>query len=286
MRFSSFSFSTYRVLLLIAAFYLGDLHGFSQYTSNDFSFSSSASVLTRPPMTDTFPEVNTEITSSTPKMGNKGVSANLKEVFLRRGRRDSSSISAGFRKLLQDSTAKDLLDNPFKELTVRRPWLKLADVYVSYQFNYRSNIDTPFAESNIQQHGIFAKSDFVVGGLVPFSVSYWGRQSNSAIFRDINDVQVNFDAAQFRAGLRAKVTERLSSLSPQIIDSLTGRLLQARLLRKAEIDAKINGSGALKQYIEAHEILLVPKVTYDSSLPDSINVLREDSIKRLARNSI
>jgi hypothetical protein len=91
------------------------------------------------------------------------------------------------------------LNTIFKE----KPFLKFNSGFVSYNMNYRSNIDTPFTEKNILQHNAYGNINLSVANL-PFRVNYLLRKSNSAIFRNINDVQLEFDAIQFGNTIRTK----------------------------------------------------------------------------------
>src|SRR5690348_3388650 len=79
-----------------------------------------------------------------------------------------------------------------------KPLLRIKGGFVSYIFNYRSNIDTPFSEKNIAQHNIAGTFNLLAGNILPLNVIYWLRKSNSDLFRDVADVQVQFDAAAFR----------------------------------------------------------------------------------------
>jgi len=75
-----------------------------------------------------------------------------------------------------------------------KPLARFNGGYVHYDFSYRSNIDTPFAEWNITQHTINGRFDFVAGNILPLTLNYFIRQSNSGLFRDLAEAQVQFDA--------------------------------------------------------------------------------------------
>ncbi|WP_315819551.1 hypothetical protein [Paraflavitalea speifideaquila] len=60
-----------------------------------------------------------------------------------------------------------------------KPLVKLNGGYVSYQFNYRTAIDTPYVEKNIAQHNITGNLSLTLAGHLPVRVTWWSRQSNS-----------------------------------------------------------------------------------------------------------
>ena len=182
-----------------------------------------------------------------------------------------------------DSSYKNSLDNPFKDLIITKPLVRATDGYAAYQFNYRSNIDTPFAEKNINQHNLLARLNIVLGGIVPISVTYWGRRSNSNSFRDINDVQVSFNAGEFANGLQSSIRQRLMALSPQLKDSITGALLNMKRHKLFDLEKWLNAPAQLQKMVGCNETLRIPKITYDSNLSDSANASREDSIKMIAK---
>ena len=64
---------------------------------------------------------------------------------------------------------------------------------VSYDFFYRSQIDTPFYQQNLQQHTEKVWLDVLVKEQYPFKVGFTARQSNSPFYRDLYNMNLNFD---------------------------------------------------------------------------------------------
>jgi hypothetical protein len=188
------------------------------------------------------------------------------------------------RKLFKpaDDTVAVSIDNPFRNLFSFKPLARFSGGYVSYNFNYRSSIDTPYVESNIAQHNVMAMLNFRVAGIIPMSLNFRTRQSNSQIFRDITDVQLSFNAAEFRNNLQEAVKKRMLALAPQLNDTITQRLYELKNLRVGELGGWLRNPFHLQKLIECNEILKVPRVTYDPMLPDSINAGRADSLKKVA----
>jgi hypothetical protein len=138
----------------------------------------------------------------------------------------SSSTAPGDTALVQSSRHLLPVDgqHPFRKLLTTKPLVKLTGGYISYQFNYRSAIDTPYVEKDIAQHNIAGNLFVTVAGHLPLRVTWWSRQSNSHVFRDITDVQASFDGAAFRQQLQASLRRRLRAMAPLVHDSLTEKL--------------------------------------------------------------
>lgn len=68
---------------------------------------------------------------------------------------------------------------------------------ISYDFDYWSSIDTPYAEKNINQQTLQTWLDLNYRDQYPFRVIFTTRWSNSAFFRNITDVSFQYNAGQF-----------------------------------------------------------------------------------------
>lgn len=187
----------------------------------------------------------------------------------------------GKRKLLSYDTGSFDINNPFKKLLHTKPRLAITGGYVSYQFNYRSAIDTPYIEKDIAQHNITGNLNLTVAGHLPVRVTWWSRQSNSRVFRDITDVQASFDGNAFQQQLQASLRQRLLSMAPSLHDSLTGKLYALKQFRLDELRTGLSAFNP-QHLIEANETIRVPRITWSPGLPDSVNSRREDSLKKAA----
>jgi len=163
----------------------------------------------------------------------------------------------------------------------RPAFLQFTGGYAGYTFNYRSALDTPYNEKNITQHQVNSTLYFTVGGIAPIRVNSFLRRSNSAIFRDITDIQVAFDATAYRNQLASRTRERLLKQAPAT-DSLAGKLYGLRQLQSKKLGNWLQDPLTKQKLIEANEIVRVPRVTYDLHLPDSINSHRADSLRKEA----
>jgi hypothetical protein len=185
------------------------------------------------------------------------------------------------RTAIPDSIAVDI-NNPFRNLFNTRPIFKLNGGMVCYNANYRALIDTPYAEKGILQHNITGRLDATVAGIVPLQINYWVRQSNSSFFRNIYDVQVAFNQAAFRENLKTTMRQRMLALAPSVKDTRLEKLLALKQTELSSLDKLLKTTFNPQKLIEANELLKVPKLTWDGSLPDSTNQHREDSLKKSA----
>lgn len=181
-----------------------------------------------------------------------------------------------------DSVKIDM-SNPFRNMLISKPFLRLNGGYVGYQFNYRSIIDTPFAEKNILQHQVSGQLRITVAGNFPFQINYRIRQSNSQFFRDMADVQATFNSAEFRNNLQNNLRGRLLAKTPQLKDSLLEKLYGLKKMDLANLEQALKNKFHPQKLIEANEVLRIPKYTWKLDLPDSVNQKHEDSLKKKAQ---
>lgn len=158
--------------------------------------------------------------------------------------------------------------------------IRFTGGYAGYNFYYRSDLDTPYAEKNIAQHQVISTLNYTVAG-IPIRVNTFIRRTNSSVFRDITDVQVAFDAAAYRNQLNDAMRRRLLQQIPNV-DSLAGNLYKKKLNQATNIEGWLKDPLTKQKLIEANEILKVPRVTYSPSLPDTTNKKHEDSLRKEA----
>jgi hypothetical protein len=97
--------------------------------------------------------------------------------------------------------------------------------FVSYNWNFRSNIDTPFQEKNLSQHFFTTNLNFTIAQNIPIIVSYYDRESNSKYFRDYRDFRIEFNTQEFNR-LQA---QKLSAYTEQLIGQFQNPLTKPSL---------------------------------------------------------
>ena len=166
------------------------------------------------------------------------------------------------------------------------PWVALKGGYINYTYNYRSSIDTPFAENNIGQHNATGYLNVLIGNRLPLKVNYWLRRSNSALFRDITDVQVVFDPAGFRENRIRQMKEQLLAQVPQLQDSLLEKTWQSKLQQLKNMGNSLKAPFTIQQVREYRELIQKPSIGYDIMQPDSVNKRKSDSTLAQAKEYI
>jgi hypothetical protein len=83
-----------------------------------------------------------------------------------------------------------------KDIQQKTPLLTLHG-NISYDFDYWSSIDTPYAEKNINQQTLQTWLDLSYRNQYPFRVIFTTRWSNSSLFRNLTDVSFQYNAGQF-----------------------------------------------------------------------------------------
>jgi len=91
--------------------------------------------------------------------------------------------------------------NGVKPAPAKRPLLVIHG-NIMYDFDYWSNIDTPYAERNINQQTLQTYLDVDYKEEYPVRVVFTTRWSNSALFRNMTDVSVQYNARQFNNRVR------------------------------------------------------------------------------------
>lgn len=175
---------------------------------------------------------------------------------------------------------------PMDSLAANARFLDISGGSVSYAMNYRSIIDTPYAEKNILQHNVSGAVNFLLAGFMPLQLTYLIRRSNSEIFRNIHDLQLSLDPGGLKKSMLNQFRNQLDQYAGNLEDSLTGKLLDLK-----SQDLKLTGDWLknhfqLQRLIEANEILKVPGITYASGLSIDENMVREDSLKKEAEKFI
>jgi hypothetical protein len=170
----------------------------------------------------------------------------------------------------------------FKFPAFSKPIIAFAGGRVDYTYYYRSNIDTPFIQQNVYQQQVNATAGLTVGNVLPLRVNTQIRRSNSLLFRNITDVQAEFDMAAFQQKMYSGITHGLRQSAELLKDSVTGMLSSLKSLELVNANNWFGNNFSLQQFIEANEMLQVPQLRYDKTLPDSLAAKKSDSIKTAA----
>ena len=135
---------------------------------------------------------------------------------------------------------------------------KLITVHgnISYDFFYRSKVDTPFNQKNFQQHTEKVYLDILLKEKYPLKVAFTLRQSNSPYFKNFGDINVHFDPYAYRKSLKQelinKITDALSKT--QNIKAIEA-LIKDKEKQLAQLKNWLESPATLQKIIEQREII-------------------------------
>lgn len=119
-----------------------------------------------------------------------------------------------------------------------------------YGFDYRSYIDTPFAQNDLMQHLVQSTFSFVVKEKYPVKMVVTSRTNNSPYFNNTFDVSFQFNRSQVLENIKAEMRSRLTGLNSEALNILQK---ESNLIKKAsslnDLDKLIN-LNELKKYEE------------------------------------
>lgn len=95
-----------------------------------------------------------------------------------------------------------------KALPARTPLLQVHG-NILYDLNYRSYIDTPYAEKDVYQHTVQTYLDVTYKDRYPFRIYLTNRFSNSSWFRNFSDVNLQYNVNDFKNKIRRQVINQL-----------------------------------------------------------------------------
>lgn len=157
---------------------------------------------------------------------------------------------------------------------------------ITYDFFYRSAIDTPYADQNVIQHGLQANIYATIKKTFPVAIQINARQSNSYLFKNYVDANIRFDGQTYQSlikeRLKAKVIE---SINGQSYDKLLETALREKQQVRQQVEQWLHDGKQLQQLIESKQALTaaLPSVNTDELLSvDNAGSLLEDSLQQMA----
>lgn len=158
--------------------------------------------------------------------------------------------------LVQNLIDVALVRVPLKTIEPPKPKFLIVHGNVSYDYFYRSKIDTPFNQQNLQQHTERVWLDVLIKGKYPFKVGFTARQSNSPFFRDIYNANINFDSYNYAKGLKQSLLNRLSNYEWENPDlKLIDTALKFQLQKYELLKKSINEPAILQKLVEKKEAI-------------------------------
>ena len=180
------------------------------------------------------------------------------------------SLIKGFLPRFRIMTSKPIATTP---ATIAKTKLITIHGNISYDYFYRSKIDTPINMENLQQHTERIWLEVLVKEKYPFKVGFTARQSNSPLFMDRVTANLNFDKYSYNKNIKQELLNRLPAIKWQQPDlKIIDAALHERLKRYETLRNWINGPEALQRMIEEKERLF-----YESE-KNKMNLLSKPNI--------
>lgn len=136
--------------------------------------------------------------------------------------------------------------------------LKLITVHgnISYDFFYRSKVDTPFNQQDLQQHTEKVYLDILLKEKYPLKVAFSLRQSNSPYFKNFADINLHFDPYSYRKNLKQELINKLSTVLSKAKDIKSiDSLIAAKEKRLSMLKSWVQSPASLQKIIEERELL-------------------------------
>ncbi len=150
---------------------------------------------------------------------------------------------------------------PAPVLPLHKPFL-VVHGNVTYDFYYQSNSDTPYLEKDLYQHTLQTYLDITVKDQYPLRIGFSTQQGNSALFRDITGVNMQYTNRDFKNALMQKAQGWDIGKLPdwQGLDSLKQRITE-RINEINRLKPKGQSANAVVQkLVEAREQELYGRV--------------------------
>jgi hypothetical protein len=155
---------------------------------------------------------------------------------------------------------------------VKQQWIPFLQVHgnVMYNVNYYSNIDTPYNEQDIYQHTVQTYLDVTVKGKYPMRVYLTNRFTNSKLFRNFSDLNLNYNNTQLTQKIKTQIREKfLASLpSPKAPDSLKAEL-DVTIKKLRLLDGWIKNPSLIQKLVEAKEKAMRDSLRRMANIPDT-----------------
>ena len=153
---------------------------------------------------------------------------------------------------------------------------------VTYDFFYRSAIDTPYTDNNVMQHTVRTNIYATIKKNFPVVIQINARQSNSYLFKNYADANIQFDAQAYQTitkqKLKDKATEQISQNAP---DKFLQTSLQEKYKYRHQLETWLQDGRQLQQLIESRQSLstILPSTDID-------NLVSTGNVKQLLMDSL
>lgn len=145
----------------------------------------------------------------------------------------------------------DVIDNKYN-----KPELLKVHGNISYDYFYRSKIDNPFSQKDLQQHTEKVDLDILLKEKYPLKVAFVLRQSNSPFFKNFADINIHFDPYSYRKNIKQELINKLSgALSNEKDIASIKALITDKEKQLSNLKNWVKSPATLQKIIEERELL-------------------------------
>ncbi len=147
---------------------------------------------------------------------------------------------------------------------------------ISYDFFYRSKLDTPIVQDDFQQHTERVNLSLLIKEKYPLKVAFVLRQSNSPYFRNFGDINFQFDRAGYQKNIQQNLVRQLTKQLNEKNDiQALKELADAKLKQYGQLKNWLESPATLQKIIEERERVYFKQVNQHGQ-PDTLITLPAD----------
>jgi hypothetical protein len=118
---------------------------------------------------------------------------------------------------------------------------------ITYNFSYRSYIDTPFAQADLMQHLVLTSLNFTLKDKYPVRMTISSRSSNSPYFRNAMDVNVEFSRRQLMDNIKNDLGKKAGGMVDTAGLATADKLYVDRQRQAQQLQAWVNSPVRLQE---------------------------------------
>ena len=132
---------------------------------------------------------------------------------------------------------------------------------ISYDYFYRSKIDTPFNQQDLQQHTERVNLRILLKEKYPLNISFSSRQSNSPFFRNFLDANFQFDKYSYLKNIKKVLLDKVNKQIPEQPDLKNAEAQLKEEIQKLEkLKVQLEDPNTLQKIIEERERIYYEKI--------------------------
>jgi hypothetical protein len=165
------------------------------------------------------------------------------------------------------------------------PLLKIQG-NILYNFSYRSYSDTPFAQNGLMQHLVQTSLNFVIKDKYPVRLAISNRSSNSPYFRNITDVNFQFNRQQLLSNIKEGLKTKVVALANKDALLKVEEQYKNNVQKMQELQNWVNSPARVQELIEEKERSIQKRI---SALPSQLsldNILPKSNIQDSLSNRV